>query len=104
MAKLIEPKTICRTPNKPGTTRIPTWKFDAIRGAILKTLGDGPILWGDLTDKIRAHLTADQLAKMGSLGWHTVSVKLEMEVRREISRIPKKSPQVIELSDQTSAQ
>lgn len=34
---------------------------------------------------------------MGKLGWHVVTVKLELEVRGEIRRTSDKSPQILTL-------
>ena len=89
---------MCRTPNpeKAGTTKIPTWKFDAIRTAILAELAAvDHVRWTDLTAAVNARLSEPDRAKMGSVAWHTVSVKLEMEVRGEIARLPGSGPQVI---------
>ena len=88
----------CRTPTpgKSGTTRIPKWKYDCIHDAIIDAVGsagaDG-FAWDDLTDAVRVRLSPDQLANMGSLGWHTVSVKLNMEVQRELRRVEGAKPQ-----------
>ena len=93
-------RVACRTPaeGRDGVTNIPKWKFDAIRSAILGALGDGEIAWAELTDAVRGRLSEAQLADMGKLGWHVVSVKLEMEVRGEITRKPGKGRQVIRLA------
>ena len=94
-------KVACRTPNpdKPGVTNIPAWKFDAVRRAILEVLTDkGDVRWSELTDLVAQRLTPAERADLGSVGWHTVSVKLEMEVRGEIRRRATKGPQVIGLA------
>ena len=96
----MDDKIPCRTPNpdKPGITNLPAWKFNAIRKAILEILGEqGDVRWSDLTELVRTKLTKDERDNMGSVGWHTVSVKLEMEVRGEIKRRDQKGPQVIGL-------
>ena len=87
----------CRTPaeGRDGVTNIPAWKFDAIRGAILAILSEGDMRWSELTEAVRARLSADQLDRMGKLGWHVVTVKLELEVRGEVVRRAVKGPQVI---------
>ncbi len=92
-------KTACRTPaiGRDGVTNIPTWKFDCIRRAILDELNYADCRWSDLTDHSRARLTADELSDMGKLGWNVVTVKLELEVRREIRRTSDKSPQILTL-------
>jgi len=93
-------RTPCRTPaeGRDGVTNIPTWKFDTIRAAILKILAEGDCRWGDLTEKVRGKLAADDLTNMGKLGWHVTSVKLELEVRGEIKRLGGKGPQIISLT------
>ena len=98
-----EPKTLCRTPNadKPGTTRILTWKFDLLRGHILTVVGDagpGGLLFKDLPSSVGALLTADEVARLGSIGWHITTVKLEMEVAKDIKRLKGASPQRLVLS------
>jgi hypothetical protein len=63
--------------------------------AILAALGEGPIKAMTLKDAVGARLDADTLEKLGKLGWHVVTVKLEMEVRGEIARRDVKGPQQI---------
>lgn len=94
---MVEARVACRTPSpgKPGVTNIPKWKFDAIRGAVLDVLDDGDTAWRDLTDRVRDRLDAGKLARMGKLGWHVVTVKLELEVSGEIERVERVSPQLL---------
>lgn len=44
----------------------------------------------DLRDAVGAELSPDQLERLGKLGWHVVTVKLELEVRGEIARLETK--------------
>lgn len=93
-----EPRTECRTPavDKPGTTRIPTWKFDLLRGHILQLVGeagDEGLPFKDLKGLVAERLGDDEKARLGSIGWHTTTVKLEMEVAGDISRLDGVSPQ-----------
>ncbi|MFL4469087.1 hypothetical protein ACERZ8_04100 [Tateyamaria armeniaca] len=90
-------KVTCRTPaaGRTGVTNIPAWKFDAVRAAILDALGDGPMLYKHLNEEVADRLDADTLAKLGKLGWHVVTVKLELEVRGEIERLDTRGPQQI---------
>lgn len=87
-------KTPCRTPAKgrDGVTNIPTWKFDAIREAILTICAEETV-FTDLFKLVPDHLTDDQLSKLGSINWHVTTVKLELEVRGEITRVPGATPQ-----------
>ena len=94
-------KVPCRTPaeGREGVTNIPAWKFDLLRGAIHEVLGTaGEVAFGDLNDRVRAGLDPDELERLGSLGWHVTTVKLELEVRGEIERVPGKRPQKIRLA------
>lgn len=74
----------CRTPANPAAaTRIPRWKHDLLRGHILqleREAGPDGLLFSGLADKVAARL--------GSVSWHATTVKLEMEVAGELSRLP----------------
>ena len=90
----------CRAPakGKEGTTRIPRWKYECVRRAILDALEaaeDGQVLFKNLADQVRERLSSNQLAKLGSLGWHVTTVKLNMEVDKELERVPRKTPQML---------
>ncbi|MEM7724698.1 MAG: hypothetical protein AAF376_20415 [Pseudomonadota bacterium] len=91
-----EEKVACRTPEGSSAgTRIPAWKYHAVRAAILDAIraaGPEGMRNKDLNAAVEARLTVDELARLGKLGWHVVTVKLEMEVRGEIARIKGRSP------------
>ena len=97
-------RVACRTPavGRTGVTRIPKWKFDCIRGAVLDVLKQEDTPWKDLTDRVRERLEESELEAMGSLGWHVVTVKLELEVRGEISRSAGPGRQILTLGDGAS--
>ncbi len=100
MAELAtDERVACRTPNpgRPGTTRIPKWKFDLVRNAILEVLRESDAKFSELTDLVRGRLIPSDLGRLGSLGWHVATVKLEMEVREEIRRIPGSKPQILSI-------
>ena len=93
-----EDRTPCRTPNADGVTNIPTWKFQAVRTAILAAVdaaGDEGLPFSAVSAEVKSRLNADDLARLGSVGWHATSVKLELEVRGEIARMDGISPQRI---------
>ncbi len=93
-----EDRVACRTPaiGRDGVTNIPTWKFDLIRGHIADILRDGqPQIYNDVRDAVGARLTQDEAARLGKLGWHVITVKLELEVRGEVERVAAKGPQQI---------
>jgi hypothetical protein len=82
------------TPGKQGT-RIDKWKYDVVRRAILKSVprnGSGT-LFKELPDTVKQSLSPDELARLGSVSWYTTTVKLDMEVKGEIYRVPGVSPQ-----------
>ncbi len=93
-------KIACYTPTKgrDNATRIPQWKYECVRRAILDVLGEsegGQVAFKNLAEQVKDHLTSNQLAKLGSLGWHVTTVKLNMEVDGELERVPRKTPQTL---------
>jgi len=102
-----EIKVICRTPTKgrEGVTRIPKWKYDCVRAAILDVVEAAPggqVYFKDLTALLKPRLTDDQLESLGSAGWHVTTVKLNMEVEGELIRVPNVKPQAIRKSWSTN--
>ena len=94
----VQTKVSCRTPTqgRGGVTRIPKWKYDCVRAAILDALEAAPggqIYFKDLADLVKARLTAEQFANLGSTGWHVTTVKLNMEVEGELARVADRKPQ-----------
>ncbi len=103
MAKELEERVACRTPaeGKGGTSNIPVWKYEAVSTAIrgvLEEAGAEGMLNKDLRDAVGARMSADDLENLGKLGWHVVTVKLELEVRGEVVRLGGKGPMRIALS------
>jgi hypothetical protein len=47
----------------------------------------------ELPDAAKCNLTQDELARLGSITWYSTVVKLDMEVKGEIYRIPGVMPQ-----------
>jgi len=91
-------KVVCETPT-PGKqpTRIHKWKYEAVRRAILKAVpkkGEG-VLFKDLSKQVSGFLSAEEKADLGSIGWYTTCVKLDMEVKGEIKRLAGSSPQML---------
>jgi hypothetical protein len=91
-------KVLCETPT-PGKqgTHIPKWKYDLVRTAILDatpTTADG-LRFADLADEVASRLSEEDRGRLGSITWHTVCVKLDMEVKGEIERIAGVKPQRI---------
>ncbi len=91
-----EPKVVCETPT-PGKqpTRIPKWKYDLVRAAILKAVpaDEQGVEFRRLADLVERSLDPADLEKLGSVSWHTTTVKLDLEVKGEIERVIGSTPQ-----------
>ncbi len=77
---------------QPGKAapRIARAKYDLVRAAILDALeprADG-LTYSELVEAVRERIPQAQLEELGSLEWYTVSVKLDLEARGEIERVP----------------
>lgn len=87
---------LCRTPT-PGKkgTRIPRWKYDLVRKAILRVLTPqtAGVPFKDLPSLVENQLSKEDQERLGSISWYTTTVKLDLEVRGEIERIPDLTPQ-----------
>jgi hypothetical protein len=82
-------------PTKQGVP-IEKNKYEAVRSAIIATLkSNGSMSFTDL-----GNMVEDRLRKNfeGSILWYYTTVKLDLEARKEIRRVPKTSPQMIELA------
>jgi hypothetical protein len=89
-------KLVCQTPT-PGKqpTRIDRWKYDLIRmhiHGVLPTDGKG-IPFKDLFRLVGEKLSNEEKSRLGSVSWYTTTVKLDLEVQREIKRVVGASPQ-----------
>jgi hypothetical protein len=93
-----ETKILCETPT-PGKkgTRIAKWKYDAVREAIRKVVPSSQegIEFRKLPGLVEHALSAEHRQQLGSVTWHTVTVKLHLEVIGEIDRIAGSKPQRI---------
>lgn len=87
-------------PTKPGT-RIDRKKFDQMREAILRIVatGEGGVYFKDLSGAVESYLGPEKIQALGSVGWYTTVVKLDLEARAEIERVPDCSPQKIRTPD-----
>jgi hypothetical protein len=72
-------------------------KYDQMRATILDTLAThGEMTFKDLNDAVGAKLDGKF---DGSISWYCISVKLDLEARSVLMRVPKTSPQRIRLTD-----
>jgi hypothetical protein len=75
--------------------RIDPAKYEAVRAAILDNLREyGPMTFTQLGALVEEQLSA---TFTGSVTWYYTAVKLDMEARDEIRRVPNSRPQVIEV-------
>lgn len=86
--------TIHPEPRKKGV-QIEKSKYELIRNAILKNLR----AYGAMTFVRLGNLLEDQLLKTfdGSVMWYYTTVKLDLEARGIIRRVPNTEPQLLEL-------
>lgn len=89
-------KVLCRTPTAgKAPTRIPKWKYETLEAAILASVPqeEPGISFKKLPEMVHQQLSEDIRNRLGSVSWHTTTVKLEMEVRGKIKRIKGITPQ-----------
>ena len=81
-------------PGKSGVN-ISRQKYDAIRVAILDAIrARGEITFTELTQDVRIRLEG---TFEGSISWYVTTVKLDLEARGLIERVPKSRPQRLRL-------
>ena len=91
-----EDKILTLHPQGKKGVNISRKKYDFIRSFILDTIEKHrEITYQDLNDLAEEHL-ANQFD--GSIPWYIVSVKLDLEARGIIERIPKTSPHQLRLA------
>ena len=78
-----------------GGTRVSVEKYEIMKKAILKAVPSTVkgIAFTDLPDKVAGTLTPVDHGKFGSIGWYVTTVKLDLEARGLIERIPDVKPQ-----------
>lgn len=71
-------------------------KYDVMRRTIVDTIRE----YGEITFKDLMQRTEQKLNGKfdGSIGWYTTTVKLDLEARGVIQRVPKSSPQRLRLA------
>lgn len=81
-------------PGKSGT-RIDSEKYEAVRKAILEAVPprSAGVPFSELPKRVRALLPSGMRARLGSVSWYTVTVKLDLEARGLLERVPGRGPQ-----------
>ncbi|MEM9777348.1 MAG: hypothetical protein AAF902_22410, partial [Chloroflexota bacterium] len=81
---------------KTGTS-IDKKKYDMVKGAVIDILSEHEThLFKTLPDDV-ANRLGDSFD--GSFGWYTTTVKLDLEARGLIERVPQQSPQQLRLAN-----
>jgi hypothetical protein len=71
-------------------------KYDQVRNAILEIIkSKETITMADLSETVKQKLEGNF---NGKIGWYFMAVKLDLEVRGEIERVAKVSPQTLKIS------
>ena len=91
---MAEERFHCLHPQGKQGVNILRSKYEAVRDAILQVVeAEGVMYWSDLTDRCATLLPDFE----GSLGWYVISVKLDLEARGVIERLPGTGKQRIQL-------
>ena len=92
----MEERILTRHPEKGKQGgRISKAKYSTVRDAILESVSSyGEITFDDLIDEVNRKL---QGHFDGSISWYVTTVKLDLEARRVIRRVPQSSPQRLQL-------
>ena len=88
----MEEKILTRHPD-PGKqgVRISKVKYGVIRQTILEILrANGELTFTEIADAAKERLKGEF---DGSISWYVTTVKLDLEARNEIQRVPKTKPQ-----------
>jgi hypothetical protein len=82
--------------NHPGTrATISQEKYDLVSAAILAVVrkgGDG-VPFRALIALVEGRLDTKERHAIGSVGWYVTTVKLDLEARKRIERVPGSNPQ-----------
>lgn len=88
-------KVFCKTPSEGTPKTIDKWKYDAVRRAILNILKSQPegVFFSELAGMVGQNLSEYEKQNLGNVAWYTTTVKLDLEVKGEIRRLEKVTPQ-----------
>jgi hypothetical protein len=75
--------------------KIDKWKYEAVRRAILNNLKvrEEGVLLSELAGMVEQNLSPYERQNLGNVSWYTMTVKLDLEVKGEIRRVDKSTPQ-----------
>jgi hypothetical protein len=82
-------------PDAKSAPRIDRSIYDGFRSAILRAIprGSQGLAFLELPDKVETLLPKAVRGAIGSVSWYTTTIKLDLEARGEIERVPGATPQ-----------
>jgi hypothetical protein len=90
-----EEKIMTQHPQGKKGVNILKHRYDTVADYIMKTLGQHPnITYNELNQKANSDLSG---TFDGKVSWYVVTVKLDLEARGKIERVPKTSPHQLRL-------
>ena len=95
MSSKKDDRILTQHPTGKQGTRIERAKYDAMKRAILKVVarrGEGTP-FKELSSRVRPHLADEVYGPDVSVGWYCTTVKLDLEARGLLERVPGVSPQ-----------
>jgi hypothetical protein len=95
----MEERIMTLHPQGKQGVRISKQKYHTVRQSILDALGaQGEMTFAELTENVRQSLGG---SFNGSINWYVTTIKLDLEARGEIERIPGRPPQRLRLVAQS---
>ncbi len=99
-AKKPQNKTECVNPNSGSKLNIDTETYQLFRTAIKQTLAVGKaITYTELVEGIKIYLKSKKIIFKKSVGWYTVIVKNDLEVKKIIETYAEKGIKLHRLKD-----
>ncbi|MGH9878887.1 MAG: DUF6958 family protein [Nitrososphaerales archaeon] len=91
----MEERILTKHPAKKHGVSISKYKYELIRKAIIQSLrAKGELTFTDLAKAVKGKLKG---GFEGSIPWYVESVKLDLEARKVIERVPRTKPQLYRL-------
>ena len=88
-------KILTKHPKGKKGVNISRTKYERIKNAIIESLEEGDLTYTLLTNSVKDKLGCDF---EGSIGWYVETVKLDLEARKIVERIPSQKPELYRLN------